>query len=222
MTKRFQQWAVIGLVCAGVGSALRSGAQPRLPPPEVRPVVVRPDDPHTPKRATDAGYDNAIVASLHSLARDSWDGPACLAALLSRHPKLVDARIDRKGRKPLGDEHFTALRHAVGAGNAEAVKVLIAYKADLNADRDGWTPLHHAASGGRLEVVKLLVGAGAKVDAKTDAVPERWSTPAPSGPPNPPPFKPVLLPAIPAYTALDLAKAGKHKEVVEYLERLSR
>jgi ankyrin repeat protein len=95
----------------------------------------------------------------------------------------VDARLTfSRPRKPSATDDFTALRFAIEAKNAQAVKVLIAYKADVNADWRGWAPLHHAASAGHLEIVKLLVAAGARVDAKTAAVPERWSGPAPSGP----------------------------------------
>jgi ankyrin repeat protein len=52
-------------------------------------------------------------------------------------------------------------------GNAETVKVLIAARADLNAqDSDGTSALATAARYGKLEIVKALVAAGADVNAR--------------------------------------------------------
>ena len=57
---------------------------------------------------------------------------------------------------------------AVGAGNADAVRVLVEAGADVRAARgDGMTALHVAAEHGRAEVARALVGAGAVVDAGT-------------------------------------------------------
>ncbi|MBY0460434.1 MAG: ankyrin repeat domain-containing protein, partial [Gemmataceae bacterium] len=168
-----------------------------------------------PDRATDEQYRNALLTALHRLSEKNWDAEH-LSAFLDRNPNLVNGRLTfREPHKPGSLDHYTALHFAAAAGNAGGVKVLLHHKADVNADSGGgWTPLHHAARGGHLEVVKLLIAAGAKPDAKTDALPERA---APSGPPN---AKPLMLPAIPAYSALDLATAGKHAAVVEYLKGL--
>ena len=183
--------------------------------PLVLPRVPQPEDPYIPKPATDEEYKNALVASLHHLAADRWDSEH-LAAMLDRNPKLVNERVTfKQPRKPLTTDHYAAIHYAASAGNLEGVKVLIAYKADVNLTAGlDWTPLHFAASGGHLNLCKVLIAAGAKHDAKTATLPERA---APSGPPNAPP---LMLPPIPAYTPLDLAKKGKHKDVVEYLSSL--
>jgi ankyrin repeat protein len=53
------------------------------------------------------------------------------------------------------------------AGTGEIVALLLAKKADVDAqDNGGWTPLHMAARSGCKEVVQILVANKAKVDVK--------------------------------------------------------
>jgi ankyrin repeat protein len=57
------------------------------------------------------------------------------------------------------DEGETALCHAAQSDNIEAIKLLIAYKADINKpDHYGWTPLRHANNE---ETKKILIEYGA-------------------------------------------------------------
>ena len=51
-----------------------------------------------------------------------------------------------------------ALHAAAGRGLGDAVKFLLANKADVNAkDREGLTPLYRAAAEGYIDVVQLLL-----------------------------------------------------------------
>jgi ankyrin repeat protein len=58
----------------------------------------------------------------------------------------------------------TPLFQAVSEGDTEAVKLLLANKADVAASIDGVTPLWLASSEGHAAVVKLLLAAGANVN----------------------------------------------------------
>lgn len=175
------------------------------------------DSPETPKPA-DAAYQNALVAAIHRLSESRFDDEH-LAILLEKHPKLVNERVSyQQPRKPLISDTYTALHFAARTGNDRAVAVLIRYKADVNADGGaGWTPLHIAVQRGDLDICKALVVAGAKVNAKTVAIPAGV---APGSPDPGPGGKLVVEPGIPALTPLDLAKGGKHKDVIEYLSKL--
>jgi hypothetical protein len=169
-----------------------------------------------PAEATAAEkYEAAVIAAIHAFARNNED--VHLGALLEKHPKLVnEMERFRQPRKPYTTDAFTPLHWAAREGHARAAAMLIAYKANKNADcGHGWSPLHLAAREGHLDVVKLLVEHGAKVDAKTEALPAREFYP-----PSPPPGveqKPIMLPAEPARTALDIAIEAKKQAVAEYL-----
>jgi hypothetical protein len=58
------------------------------------------------------------------------------------------------------------LRKAAGAGNARAVKTLVAHGADPGTrDRFGWTPMYFAARRGRTGMMATLEAAGGTIDA---------------------------------------------------------
>jgi len=95
------------------------------------------------------------------------------------------------------------------------VSILLAKQADMNAKAGGgWTPVHLAAHQGHLAVVKQLVAGGVQIEAKTDPV-EAYKGVLPGSDGH---QKPVDWPGVPGKTALDLAREGKHGEVVRYLD----
>jgi ankyrin repeat protein len=64
--------------------------------------------------------------------------------------------------------HHTALHVAAITGQVEAIRLLIASRADVEAVDVGneETPLHSAAREGRVESIRLLVASGAKLEAR--------------------------------------------------------
>ena len=162
----------------------------------------------------DDAFRSALVAAIHSFAEQGELDH--LKAVIEKHPELIDAqRVFRQPHKPGRTDSFTPLYHAAERGREKIATYLIEKRADVNiANGLGWTPLHLAAREGHLSVVKLLVKHGAKVGAKTVALPEEFGTgPGASGD-----DKPQKIPAVPAWTALDLAKRNKHAAVVEFLK----
>jgi ankyrin repeat protein len=89
---------------------------------------------------------------------------AALAAGLDAHPELIDALGGR------GFEKATALHLATIRNRHDAIRLLIARGADLDARDfpDNAAPLHFAALYGDLETIRLLVEAGADVEGKGD------------------------------------------------------
>merc|ERR1712216_523678 len=64
----------------------------------------------------------------------------------------------------------TALHYAVTAGHSEAVEVLVARNANVNAQSGSLrTPLHVAAALGRTGIVKILLSAEADVNIRNDS-----------------------------------------------------
>jgi ankyrin repeat protein len=81
---------------------------------------------------------------------------------------LVSAAPDTKTAAPDTKTIDTRLADAAEEGNRDAVRTLIAQKADVNsAQGDGTTALHWAAYNDDVEMAKLLVAAGASVKATT-------------------------------------------------------
>lgn len=85
--------------------------------------------------------------------------------ILERQPTAVDA-TDNLGWKPI--------HYAARTGHLDIVKLLLDFKAEVDAKVEartpdgpaGWTPLHLAAERGRVSVVKLLIERGANIEAK--------------------------------------------------------
>jgi ankyrin repeat protein len=100
--------------------------------------------------------------------------------------------VDARGSDPERSAKHTPLHLAVMAGKAGVAKLLLEKGAAVNAaSKYGkYTPLHYAAGMGSVELVKLLLDHKANREAKDED----------------------------GRTPLDLAKAGKHTEVVRLLE----
>lgn len=78
---------------------------------------------------------------------------------------LLEAGANVDGMEP--DRKQNALMWAISEEHAEVARVLLEYKADVNAkSKSGYTPLHFAARQGDLESARMLVKAGADVNAK--------------------------------------------------------
>lgn len=165
-------------------------------------------------RDADDAFRSALVTAIHSFAQEGE--LEHLKAIVEKYPELIDAkRTFRQPHKPGSTDSFTPLYHAAERGNEQIVAYLLEKRADVNiANGLGWTPLHLAAREGHLSVVKLLLKHGAKVGAKTVALPEEFGR----GPGASRDDKPRKIPAVPAWTALDLAKRNKHAAVVEFLK----
>ncbi len=79
--------------------------------------------------------------------------------------RFLENGADANYRDP--ESGGTPLHGAARSRNVEAVRLLVARGADVNAaDRGGRTPLHDGVSYKSLDVVKILVGSGANVNSK--------------------------------------------------------
>lgn len=130
-----------------------------------------------------------IEATRKRLAKRAAQKAAAMAATattptVESAPKLglVDATEKKKFRhlyqlikknpdkiNETGKNGQTALHVAARIDNEKVVRMLLHFKADVNArDHDGKTPLHYAAMSGAkaIRVVALLLKTGAKVDAE--------------------------------------------------------
>ena len=103
----------------------------------------------------------ARVAAIHIAA---YNGNSGVVRQLSQDYG-VDANCSSEALGENPQKGITALEWAARRGQTEAVKVLIASKADVNVSRPpkGATPLYIAAQEGHTEVVKLLVYSSADV-----------------------------------------------------------
>ena len=70
---------------------------------------------------------------------------------------------------------WASLHHAVSAGDAAIVAMLLREEADVNQDNnDGWTPVHLSCARGRTAALPLLINAGAQLDTTTRQPPQ-WT-----------------------------------------------
>jgi ankyrin repeat protein len=90
---------------------------------------------------------------------------ACATGDESGARRLLEAHADLRAEL-LANEHGAILR-ATEAGNAKAVRVLVALGLDLGAEGPwGGTALHWAAWRGRVELVRALLAAGARSNVR--------------------------------------------------------
>jgi uncharacterized protein len=111
--------------------------------------------------------DRALVSAVRSHAGD-LDAPEAaalgdtdrLAVLLDAEPSVVNMRTP---------DGFTLLHLAAFFAGADAVRLLLARGADVDAHGTGWmtgTALHSAVSAGDPDAVRALIEAGAELDAR--------------------------------------------------------
>lgn len=123
-------------------------------------------------RASANGHTEIVKFLLESGAnpniRDK-KGDSCLMKAASKGNidimrLLLEAKVNPNEVRIPGIDGTTALMAAVQEDRTEAIKLLIKYKADVNArDQNGDAALSLAASLGKVNSVKLLIEAGANV-----------------------------------------------------------
>jgi ankyrin repeat protein len=95
-----------------------------------------------------------------------------IAALAGRHFKIAEFLHHNGVQADVrGNDGETPLTSAAWYEDLELVRVLLDYKADVNAQGpDGWTPIHYVSQGPRLlpDVAQLLLEHGADIHARTD------------------------------------------------------
>jgi hypothetical protein len=98
----------------------------------------------------------AFCGPIHDAARSG--DVKTVEALLKAHPDLVSSKEEKYGQTPL---HIAAFSDRI-----EVAKLLIANKADVNAQAsNGATPLHLAAAKGNKDIVELLLASKADINA---------------------------------------------------------
>jgi len=98
----------------------------------------------------------AFCGPIHEAARSG--DIKTVAALLKEHPDLVSSKEEKYGQTPL---HIAAF-----SDHIDVAKLLIANKADVNAQaNNGATPLHLAAAKGNKDIVELLLANKANINA---------------------------------------------------------
>ena len=106
-----------------------------------------------------AGTPTSAASFLHSLEQGDT---IAVESALKKYPALASCRES-------GGWGETPLHKAVAAGSAEMVKLLLSYKADVNAkDGNRQSPLFDAVSRDNAEMVNLLLSCGADVNSKNE------------------------------------------------------
>ena len=118
---------------------------------------------------------NSLSDSVAKVYQAARDGTADLSDLLKRL-NTDERKTDLETKTKDGDQITTPLIIAARNGNLESVKILLRYKADIEARGtlkatngkviEGCTPLWAAALGGHLDVVELLIERNAEVDGR--------------------------------------------------------
>lgn len=111
--------------------------------------------------------DRALVAAVREHAGDLDAAEAAALGEIDRLAVLLDA--DRSLVEHRTPDGFTLLHLAAFFAGAEAVRLLLARGADVDARGTGWmtgTALHSAVSAHDAEAVRALLDAGAEVDAR--------------------------------------------------------
>ena len=119
---------------------------------------------------------NRLSDSVTKVYQAARDGTADLSDLLKRlNPDERKTALETKTKD--GDHITTSLIIAACNGNLDSVKILLRYKADIEARGtlkvytgevgEGCTPLLAAALAGHLDVVELLIERKAEVDGRT-------------------------------------------------------
>ncbi len=137
------------LGCLVLGSAAADDAAPAQ---EKRPIVAKRPS-RKPPRKPPVWLSNDKAAQ--ALLKAAYDGDLKMLRAALKRGTPVDVKSD------IG---FTALGLAARENHLEALKILIAAKADVNAEYWDRTWLHWSSLSGQMEVVKLLIAAGAKVN----------------------------------------------------------
>ena len=113
------------------------------------------------------------VAILYEAARD---GAVVVLSDVLQRMSISERSTALETKTKDGDQITTPLIIAARNGNLDSVKMLLRYKADIEARGTvkvhdqvggGCTPLWAAAATGHLDVVKLLIERNADVDART-------------------------------------------------------
>lgn len=170
--------------------------------PGVRDLLARGFDPNTIEPARG---ENGLMLALREGSMGTF------------REVLNAPGVDVNQRARNGD---TALMIASLKGNRDAVEALIARGALVN--HDGWTPLHYAATDGHEEVARLLIEKGADVDARSPNQTTPMMMAAWRGHIH---TVKVLLDAGAdatlknerGMTAIDFARMGDHRDIVEGL-----
>lgn len=104
-------------------------------------------------------------------AQDNSGMTALDHAVFGCYNKLVEFLLKRGARPNVGErgKRSSSVYHSVSAKNMEALRLLIASNADVNAQHFGSSPLSVAAVNGLLEFAKCLLDAGAVPNSSKDS-----------------------------------------------------